>query len=62
MIELHPFDVGGVKALSITTSIGVAVLDSAKATVDGLLRAADEALYASKNGGRNRVSFWSAAA
>ncbi|MEL6678257.1 MAG: diguanylate cyclase [Pseudomonadota bacterium] len=62
VIELHPFDVGGVKALSITTSIGVAVLDSAKATVDGLLRAADEALYASKNGGRNRVSFWSAAA
>ncbi|MEL7416214.1 MAG: diguanylate cyclase, partial [Pseudomonadota bacterium] len=62
VIELHPFHLTIGRDLRITTSIGVAVLDSREATVDRLLQAADSALYASKNAGRNRVSFWGAAA
>jgi diguanylate cyclase (GGDEF)-like protein len=39
-----------------TTSIGVAVYPEQGRQVDGLLRAADQALYASKCGGRNRLT------
>jgi diguanylate cyclase (GGDEF)-like protein/PAS domain S-box-containing protein len=38
-----------------TVSIGVATMDDQTASVDALLKRADEALYAAKNGGRNRV-------
>jgi two-component system, cell cycle response regulator len=41
--------------LSITISIGVAVTRDVDETADSLLRRADEALYAAKNGGRNCV-------
>jgi PleD family two-component response regulator len=39
----------------LTISAGVAVSAGAGDT-DGLLKAADEALYAAKSGGRNRVA------
>jgi diguanylate cyclase (GGDEF)-like protein len=42
-------------ALKLTVSIGVAVLREDDADFDNLLRRADLALYAAKNGGRNRV-------
>lgn len=42
------------RTLSITTSIGVATLGG-NDSVDDLLRAADSALYAAKNSGRDRV-------
>lgn len=43
------------QTLSVTTSIGVAVYPEHGTTVNDVLRAADEALYAAKQAGRNRV-------
>jgi diguanylate cyclase (GGDEF)-like protein len=45
-------------ALNVTCSVGVATFPEAGATWDDLFKAADEALYASKRGGRNKVSVW----
>ena len=42
--------------LSVTVSIGVAVPTETLATPQQVIRAADEALYRAKQGGRNRVS------
>jgi diguanylate cyclase (GGDEF)-like protein len=44
--------------LSVTCSVGVAPFPSAGDTWDALFKATDEALYASKRGGRNRVTVW----
>ncbi len=46
-------DAGG--EFSITISGGVAELSDASATLDDLIRIADDALYAAKEGGRDRV-------
>ncbi|MGB2740675.1 MAG: diguanylate cyclase [Cognaticolwellia sp.] len=43
------------KDISITTSIGVAVIDSKDERYEDLIRHADLALYKAKTGGRNRV-------
>ena len=43
------------KEISITTSIGVAVIDSQDERYEDLIRHADLALYKAKTGGRNRV-------
>lgn len=51
-----PFSVSApVGGITVTISIGVAVGGRVGDTVDGLLKRADEALYAAKNSGRNRV-------
>jgi len=42
-------------ALHVTTSIGVVEYDAAFAAPDAMVKAVDEALYASKESGRNRV-------
>ncbi len=44
----------------VTCSVGVATLPQAGESWDALFKATDEALYASKRGGRNRVTLWSA--
>jgi diguanylate cyclase (GGDEF)-like protein len=54
-IENHPFDVGGGKILRITVSIGTAARDEGLDSPQALVAAADEALYAAKEQGRNRV-------
>ena len=47
--------------LSVTCSVGVATFPEGGETWDDLFKAADEALYASKRGGRNRVTLYQAA-
>jgi diguanylate cyclase (GGDEF)-like protein len=42
----------------VTISLGIAVLDKDCRDLDDLLRRADRALYAAKQGGRNQVAVW----
>ncbi|AKV03828.1 diguanylate cyclase/phosphodiesterase (GGDEF & EAL domains) with PAS/PAC sensor(s) [Labilithrix luteola] len=44
--------------LKVTCSVGIATFPEAGGTWDELFKAADEALYVSKRGGRDRVSIW----
>ncbi len=46
-------------ALKVTCSVGVATYPQAGSDWEGLFKATDEALYASKRGGRDRVTIWS---
>lgn len=54
-IERRPLQIDGEK-VSVTASLGVAATDQGYLTEEELIRAADEALYASKQTGRNRSS------
>ncbi|NMA68781.1 MAG: GGDEF domain-containing protein [Desulfitobacterium sp.] len=57
-VESHTFQYEGEK-MSVTVSIGIAVLDESnddqQKLQEELIKAADEALYLAKNKGRNRV-------
>jgi len=53
-VEAHPFLCYG-RSLSLTVSIGFACLGAESLDATGLIRLADEALYAVKNSGRNAV-------
>jgi diguanylate cyclase (GGDEF)-like protein/PAS domain S-box-containing protein len=44
--------------VTVTLSMGVAALDDACASLDQLFARADQALYAAKGAGRNRVALW----
>ena len=48
------FDVGDGQTIALTVSIGVAINDSAY-SLEGMVKVADEQMYAAKRGGRNRV-------
>lgn len=54
--------VEAVAGLRITSSFGMALFEPELASLADLVDRADQALYQSKRGGRNRVSRWSAAA
>jgi len=53
----QPFHIDGLH-LNVTASIGIARSDANCPSVDALLRAADIALYAAKNAGRNRHAWF----
>lgn len=55
-IEATAIEVGASTPLSVTVSIGVAELGESARNAEQLVERADTALYAAKNGGRNRVS------
>ncbi len=55
-VENLEADCPGGQRVRVTISVGVAVYPEHGADADTLLRAADEALYSAKSGGRNRVS------
>jgi diguanylate cyclase (GGDEF)-like protein/PAS domain S-box-containing protein len=56
-IRSHPFTYGNTQPLGrVTASIGVAGFPEGGSTIDDVIRKADEALYRSKNEGRNRAS------
>lgn len=55
-VERQPFDIAGGKTLGITASVGVATYPQQANSLEGLVKAADAALYAAKQGGRNRTS------
>ncbi|MFZ2103568.1 MAG: diguanylate cyclase [Oricola sp.] len=57
-VQRQRFDIGGGKKIGITVSIGVATHPEQAESPDGLIRAADTAVYAAKRGGRNRVSHY----
>ena len=54
-VERQPFDVAGGKTIAITVSIGVATFPQQAHSPEELVKAADAALYAAKQGGRNRI-------
>jgi diguanylate cyclase (GGDEF)-like protein len=54
-VEAHPFLYEG-KRLPVTTSMGVVELRAEHLSGQDMLKAADKALYQSKQGGRNRVT------
>ncbi len=55
-VERQPFDIGEGRAVHINVSIGVASFPSQAESADALVAAADAALYAAKQAGRNRVA------
>lgn len=46
------------REVMVTFSLGVAVLHDEQDTLSALFRRADQALYAAKHSGRNRVAVW----
>lgn len=60
LVEVHPIRVYD-ELLSQTVSIGVAGFPGDAQTLELLTERADQALYAAKHAGRNRVARWSAA-
>lgn len=55
LVADNPFEVGGDEELNVTVSIGVSWLRGERDTPNTVLARADEALYAAKRAGRNRV-------
>jgi len=55
-VHRHPFMIaGGANAITVTISLGVAVMRHVQESHADLFKRADEALYRAKNEGRNRV-------
>lgn len=62
-VEGHPVLLpNGAGEVDVTVSIGVAIASAADTDAEMIIRRADQALYNSKEAGRNRVSFFARAA
>jgi diguanylate cyclase (GGDEF)-like protein len=59
-LRASPFQVGG-QPLRVTASVGVATVRPEDANAEACVRRADQALYAAKNTGRDRVVAWTVA-
>jgi diguanylate cyclase (GGDEF)-like protein/PAS domain S-box-containing protein len=57
MVMRHPVGFDGA-AIEYTISAGVAVCDGEALSLETLMKRADQAMYAAKAGGRNRVEYW----
>ena len=57
LVNATPVVVDG-ESISYTVSAGVAAMDDSISGLDGLMKRADQALYAAKARGRNRVECW----
>ena len=55
-VERQPIDIGGGRTVTITVSVGVATYPQQADSLEEVVKAADVALYAAKQAGRNRVS------
>ncbi len=60
-VAARSFIIGGTQPVPVTVSLGLASLTGVEDTLERLLKRADEALYAAKREGRNRVVTASAA-
>jgi len=58
IIATHPIAISPGQTVGLTVSIGVAIYPQDAQSEEKLIGAADQALYAAKNGGRNRVCRW----
>ena len=54
-VASEPFLVGGATKVTVTASVGLATLERPGESMDALFARADQALYAAKREGRNRV-------
>ncbi|MBP7003280.1 PleD family two-component system response regulator [Amaricoccus sp.] len=61
-VEGAPFVVPGADPIQVTVSIGVAIAGPADREAEAIIKRADSALYEAKDKGRNRVTFFAAAA
>ena len=60
-VRATPFKLSSSTETAVTVSIGAAVFPADAATAEGLIEAADQALYAAKAAGRDRVTTFSGA-
>lgn len=58
IVTSHPIPIAPGRSVGLTVSIGVATYPHDADSDEKLIGAADQALYAAKNGGRNRVCQW----
>jgi diguanylate cyclase (GGDEF)-like protein len=58
LIARTPIKVGN-STIKVTLSFGVVELEEDCKTIEELMARSDQAMYASKNSGRNRVTLWS---
>jgi diguanylate cyclase (GGDEF)-like protein/PAS domain S-box-containing protein len=58
MVLNRPFELAGGEQGLISGSVGIALYPSDAADAEELLRHADQAMYAAKNGGRNRYTYF----
>ena len=54
-VAAEPFRVDAATQITVTASVGLATLEAAGEGMDALFSRADQALYAAKREGRNRV-------